>query len=291
MRRFLTLFVVAAVLAVPALGHGRHGGTSVSIDDGDGPTDCSDLRVRFDGERASVMTEEVAAAAGARSLRVKSAHNGGIRVSGWSGRGYSVQACKAVGNGLNPADIRVSFNGSELTADGPANGQWVVYFLVRAPRGADLALEATNGPITIDGVDGTVNARVTNGPVSLKESTGRIDVTATNGPISISGGSGDVKARATNGPVSVKLQGSSWTGNLDASTQNGPVSIHVPRNYNSGVSVEARGHGPISCKADDCRSVSRFDEDGDEPRRIQLGNGPTTVRVATVNGPLSIRNE
>jgi hypothetical protein len=291
MRRFLSILLLTA-LAVPAFARGNHrnGGMSMSINDGDDPTACSDIRVTFDGDAVPMVGEQITAASGLSSLRVNGREHSGIRVSGWNGGTYSVLACKAAAPGVNGDAIRVSVNGNEVSASGPDEGNWVVYYLIRAPRGASLNLEASNGPIAIDGVDGDVTARVTNGPISVKESKGRIDVSATNGPLSITGGSGDVKARATNGPVSVSLSGTAWQGNLDASTQNGPVSVKLPRGYLSGVTVEATGNGPITCRADECRSMSRYDDENEESRRIQLGSGPTNVRVSTVNGPLSIRN-
>ena len=288
MRRFLILSLLALIVAVPAFSKGRHDGVSININDNDA-SDCSDLRISFDGERANVITEEIPVA-GARSLRVVSGTHGGIRVAGWTGSNYSVQACKAFAPGVNPSDVRVTLSGNELSADGPDHGHYVVFFLVRAPRGANLDVESTNGPVSLESFDGTATARVTNGPLSLTNNSGRIDATSTNGPISIAGGSGDVKAKATNGPLSVKLEGSGWNGTLDASTKNGPVSLKLPRGYRSGVVLEARGAGPISCRADDCRLNSMYSDDDDEPRRIQLGSGPQNIHLSTVNGPVSVRN-
>lgn len=293
MRRLLfsTLFLL---LALPAFAHGRHGGMSISISDDDWRdiVDCDQIRVTFDGDRVPMTTEEIAV--GNRGpLKVRTDHNGGIRVTGWDGSGYSVKACKAVSPGVNPAEIRIN-NRDGLSVDGPDEGRWVVYFLVRAPRGASLDIEALNGPIGIAGVNGDVKARVTNGPISVKESSGKIDARAKNGPISLAGGSGEITLEAQNGPVSVKLEGTSFVGNLDASTQNGPVSLKIPRGFRSGVLVEQRGHGPISCRAEDCKKVSLYsdddDDDNDRVRKIELGSGPQTVRLSTVNGPVSVKN-
>lgn len=286
MRRFLIGFSLL-VLALPVFA-GRHG-QNVNISTDDDVRDCSDIRVSFDGERANMISEDIPVS-GLRSLRVRSEHNGGITVSGWSGSTFSVQACKAVAPESNAASIRAVLSGNELSSDGPDEGRWVLYYIVRAPRGAQLDLESTNGPISIDTVDGTITARVTNGPISLDDSTGRIDIRSTNGPISISGGSGEVKATATNGPLSVKLTGAMWQGNLDASTKNGPLSLRVPRGYRSGVVLEARGHGPINCRAEDCSFKYNSDNDEDD-RRIQLGSGPENVHLSTVNGPVSVKND
>jgi hypothetical protein len=278
---------------MPALaGHGRYGrGINISIDEDDWRevTDCSQISIKFDGERAAMITQDIAV--GGSSLRVRSDQHGGIRATGWDGRGFSVKACKAVDDGEDPSAIRVTQSGNEISADGPDGDRWVVYFLVRVPRGATLDLRSTNGPIGIAGVDATITANVENGPISVKESSGKIDARAVNGPISITGGSGDVTLKATNGPISVKLDGSSWNGNLNAETQNGPVSLKLPQGYRSGVVVESRGHGPVSCRAEECKKISMFnDSDDDELRRLEFGSGPTVVRLSTVNGPVSVKD-
>ena len=289
MRRLL-IATFLFLLATTAFAHGRNRGMSISIDDDwRDVTDCSDVRVTFDGDRVPMQTQEISVGRG--PLKISSDHHGGIYVNGWEGSGFSVKACKANDTDVNPSSIRITNTAEGLSVDGPDSGQWVVYFLVRAPRGATLDLSATNGPITLAGVDGTVKARVQNGPISLKETSGKIDARAQNGPISLTGGSGDVILQAQNGPVSVKLAGTSWNGELDASTKNGPISLKIPRGFRSGVVVEQRGHGPITCRAEDCKRVSLYDDsDDDRTRRIELGSGTQNVRLSTVNGPVSVKD-
>jgi hypothetical protein len=56
--------------------------------------------------------------------------------------------------------------------------------------------------------------------------------------------------------------------------------------------VESRGHGPINCRAEGCAQFWRNhddDNDDDEPRRIELGSGPVSVRLSTVNGPVTVK--
>lgn len=291
--RPLLIPTLLLLVAVPTFA-GRYGrNMSISIDDDWRElTDCSDFRVSFDGDRVAMTSEDVAVSSRG-TLTVRTDRNGGVYVRGWDGGGYSVKACKAVGPDVNPAAIRVTNSGEGLTATGPDEGQWVVYFLIRAPRGASLDLEASNGPISIAGVNGDIKARVSNGPISLKESSGRIDARAQNGPISIAGGSGHITAQAQNGPVSVKLDGNTWNGQLDASTKNGPVSLKLPRGFRTGVLVQQFGHGPISCRAEDCKQISMYSEDEDHDgrvRKLQFGSGPQVVRLSTVNGPVSVKD-
>ena len=300
MRRSLFLllgFLMVAATAIAGSNYGRHhhGSRNISFDDDEfASTDCSSMRVTFDDERVPIVSENVPVG-NPRALKIRSAQNGGVRIVGGA-PAYSVKACKAAGMNTDASQIRVNFNGDEVTASGPDDDNWVVYFIVQTPRAATVSVTANNGPISVSDFDGTLNARATNGPVSVRDSSGTIDASTQNGPISIDGGSGNVKASAQNGPLSVKLDGASWNGSLDGSTQNGPLTVKLPRGYRSGVIVESRGHGPVSCHAEGCRDamVKAIDRDGgyDDgyPRRIEFGSGPANVHLSTVNGPLSVKD-
>jgi DUF4097 and DUF4098 domain-containing protein YvlB len=282
MRR-LAIALTLTLAATAAFGHEEDGRSSAER--------CSEDNIRFGDERTYVK-KEVINASGLRSLKA-SVTNAPISFEGGSAAGYQITVCKAATSPADLEQIRVSLNGNELVAEGPEESRkrrWTVMYHVRTPRGADIDVDAENGPVAIKEVDGTVVARAQNGPLSLKNVDGTVDAQTSNGPISISGGSGTMKVKASNGPLSVRLDGSSWNGSLDASTKNGPLTVRVPRNFNSGVVIEASGHGPISCKAEDCNGAWRSNDDG-EPRRIELGSGPANVRLSTVNGPVTVRDE
>lgn len=253
--------------------------------------ECSERNIHF-GDGRTYVKKEVIEAGSLRSLRV-AVKNSPVSVEGGnSGGGYTITVCKAAERLEDLDRIRVYLDGNELKADGPDNedrDRWTVLYYVRAPRNADLDLEARNGPIAVNDVDGKVVARLKNGPLALRNVDGDVDAETTNGPISISGGSGTMKVEASNGPLSVDLDGGSWNGTLDASTKNGPLTVRVPRGFN-GVVVEASGRGPISCHAEGCERAWRSNDDG-EPRRIELGSGPANVHLSTVNGPVTVKDE
>ena len=291
MRRFLPLLVLS--LALPAFGYSHHGlNVNISTEDDEPITRCDQIRVSYDGTRVPVTAESLDTR-GVRTLTVHAATNGGVYVLGTQDGTYSVTACKAAAF-ADSSSIRASISGGTVTADGPDRSDWVVYFIVRAPRNASLDLSAHNGPVAVRDVVGTITARTQNGPLSLKNSSGTIDASAVNGPVSFAGDSGDVKLHAENGPVSVKLRSTFWSGgSLDASTENGPLSLKLPENYRSGVVVETDGNSPVSCKAAACKGVRAFRDDGEEdrPRRIELGSGSMAVHLSTSNGPLSIKEQ
>ena len=288
MRKTLVTLSLLA-MATAAFASSRHNrGMSTTIDDDGGPVnDCSALRVTID-DRPALRAEEMVPVGNLRSLTIRAPQNGGIYVVGSASGGYEVRACKAAAFEEDLNQIRSRVSGNEVVTDGPGAGQWLVYYIVRAPRGASLDLESHNGPISIREVNGTVTANALNGPISVRESSGTFNVETTNGPISLDGGSGTAKLNAQNGPVTVKLRGTSWDGNIEAHTQNGPATLRIPSNFRSGVVVESDGHGPVSCRAAACREAKRTWDDEDN-RKIELGSGPTVVRMSTVNGPVSVR--
>jgi DUF4097 and DUF4098 domain-containing protein YvlB len=306
MRRLSILpALIALALPIAAVSGPYHGrseysnhGLSVSIDDWEDVRDCSALHVRYNDRSVPVIEENVPVSS-LRSLKVRSDRNGSIRVVGTTASTFGVKACKASALG-NANDIRVNVSGNEVTANRvDEDSRSIVYFLVSVPRSSTVDLDATNGPISIDGVDGSVTAHALNGPIAVKGSNGTLDIHTQNGPISFAGNSGNVKLRATNGPISVKLDGSSWTtGNLDASTENGPLSLKVPSDYRSGVHVETDGNSPVSCRGAACRAAKKaYAESGDDdddygprwPRRIDLGSGARMVTLSTHNGPVSVK--
>lgn len=258
---------------------------------------CSSENFQWDGQRAYVEKQVIEPGA-LRSLKASVTH-APLSVTGGSSRGYVIEACKAAARAEDLSAIRVTLDGNELRADGPENRRWFVSYQIRVPDGGSIDVSADNGPISIKDLNGTIVARASNGPLSLSNLSGSVDAATTNGPISLRGGSGDMKLKATNGPLSVTLDGDSWrNGTLDASTQNGPLSLRLPRNYGSGVVIESNGRGPVSCRAEGCeRFEVRRNDDGhrhgwdSEPRRIELGSGAEAVRLSTVNGPITIKDE
>jgi DUF4097 and DUF4098 domain-containing protein YvlB len=283
MRR-LAIALTLTLAATAAFGHEEDGRSSAER--------CSENSIQFGDER-TYTKKEVIEAGSLRSIKA-SVTNSPISFEGGNSSGYTITVCKAATNPADLAAIHVSLKGNELVADGPEEGRkrrWTVMYHVRTPRGADVDVQAENGPVAFKDIDGTVVARAENGPLSLKNVDGNVDAQTSNGPISIAGGSGTMKVKASNGPLSVKLGGASWNGTLDASTKNGPLTVHVPRSFASGVLIEARGHGPISCRAAQCNDGGWRSNDDGEPRRIELGSGPTNVRLSTTNGPVTVRDE
>jgi hypothetical protein len=250
--------------------------------------DCNKHNVTFDDEPA-VTAEEMIPAAGLGALRVD-AKSGAVSVIGWDESGWSIKACKAAASAALLGQIKVSLNNGTLSATTPEDDA-VVHFIIHAPRNASLDVDSNNGPVAVREVNGTIKLNAINGPISVQSSSGTIDAKTVNGPIAFGGtGSGTVRLGAQNGPISLRLDGTQWNGSIEATTDNGPLTIRVPHGYRSGIVADATGHGPISCHAEGCPERGDY-RDRDQDRQIQLGSGPTVIRVATHNGPLAIREQ
>ena len=213
------------------------------------------------------------------TLHVNARPNGGVQVTGWdqstvagSAR-IQVQADNEAEARNIAGQIVVGSSGGALKADGPtarSGRSWSVSFVLSAPRHSDLDIETVNGPVSITGINGQIRATTTNGPISLTEL------------------GGNVRARATNGPLSVVLAGSSWQGEgLDAETVNGPVSVSVPDGYSAQLEAQTV-HGPFRV---DIPVTIQGELSGTRVRSINtpIGGGGAPIRVATTNGPLSIK--
>jgi hypothetical protein len=258
-------------------------------------TDCSDLHIQFDERDAVVRSEErTLAKSETPVLQVHSHENGGVQIVGWDKGIYSVTACKAAAGSGNAAEvvlsqITMSTEKGQVSTMGPADDDWTVFLLIRAPKSASIDLDTMNGPISLYDVNGKLTARAHNGPVSLKNFSGDADITAVNGPISLEGGSGNVRVHTENGPLTVALTGKTWSGGgLSADAQNGPLTLIVPNGYQSSFVVESRNYAPVRCQASICDNARKTWDDNN--RRIEFGSMPAMIRLSTVNGPVSVRD-
>lgn len=207
------------------------------------------------------------------TIRVEVTQMGGIEVRAWDHDSVHVQArLQAAHPTLDSAardlvrEVRVEASARGVRALQPAgrsDGRWLVMFVLSVPRHSDLALTASHGPLTVEGVSGRMELEVDTGPLSLRSVAG------------------DVRGRARNGPVAVTLSGARWEGRgLDVETLNGPVVLKVPRQYSAHLEAGTLS-GPTSVE---------FPVRGTQRRttnlvETDLGNGGATVRVVTRLGP------
>lgn len=292
----LMIVLAGSILAHPAAGQGRkHQGFSISTGPEKDLKDCSQVRLRV--EDAEVLRSEqtrTLAQGSASTLRIQAPHHGGIFVQGWDRGEYAIKACLgAAGDSAAEAkalmdQLSLSVQDGQVTVKGPGGEPWIGYLIVQAPNGASLDLESTNGPIALNGISATVQARTTNGPISFTGVSGDVRAHAQNGPIGVSGNQGNFHVEAQNGPIGVDLEGNRWeSGELEATTQNGPLTLTLPESYQSAVHVESAGHSPVGCHAVQCKQAMRT---WDRPNVIEFGDSTPVIRMSTVNGPVTINS-
>src|SRR5262245_58988847 len=214
--------------------------------------------------------------AGLRGLVVDGRENGGISVYGWDRSDIKVVAMvQAQAESESDArdilrQITISTNSGEIRALGPARNRrhesWSVSYEIYAPRRTELSLTASNGGISVDGIQSRMDLETSNGGLNL------VDV------------DGDVRGRTVNGGVTARLTGDRWRGaGLDLRTSNGGVTLYVPDNYSARLETSTVNGGmnlgfPIAVQ-------------GNVGRRIttQLGAGGATISATTTNGGVTIR--
>ena len=228
-------------------------------------------------DRAETVCEVREVVTRADALDV-TAENGGVAVKRWDRPDVlvrarvSASARRAAEAGRLVDATRVVVEQGAVGAETPdaGRGEWVaVSYQVFAPAETDLAVTATNGPVSVHGLDATVRVRATNGPVELAAV------------------SGDVAVRATNGPVQVALDGRRWRGaGLHVEATNGPIAVELPRGYSARLSA-ATGVGRIATDGLGLPRRERATYVGDA-LEATLGDGGAPLRLRAENGPVRV---
>ncbi len=284
--RIRTLLTAGIVALMAASGGAQHMG----VHSNQTVESCADLDFHMDGQIAVRGEERLGVGGNVLAIRLGEGHGIPLKVVGGNAGGYELLLCKGAETSGVLAAVKLEQTGTEVSVAGPSTGEWRGYLLVRAPQNAELDIESSNGPVSVSGIAGTLEAQVTNGPLSLKQVGGRVNVRATNGPISFSGNSGEVSLVTENGPISVKLDAATWEGGeLRTSAKNGPVTVKVPAGFASGIAVERGARTPFRCPAELCGERPAFFED--DQTHIEIGTGAARVHIAAKNGPISIKQE
>jgi len=271
---FLTIALVATAAAAQ----------SVRVQQAAHPADADPwCESDWDSDRYVRVCEVLEIAAPAGPLDLDGHLNGSVDVTQWDRPDVLVRARieAAAGDQARAQQLlrRVSVDvvdgviRSHTPDTARRDGEWTaVSFEVFTPRRTDLTVGVTNGPLTLDGLEGSIRARATNGPVTVR------------------GLGGDVRVRSQNGPVRVTLAGRDWAGaGLDVEARNGPVSLSVPAGY--------------SARLDAATDIARIDTGGvnvgggrrqtgrhvGDAITATLGNGGAMLRVRATNGPVALR--
>lgn len=200
--------------------------------------------------------------------------NGSIRVHGWNQSNVLVKACvQAAAPSESEAQalasqVSIAQGPGQIEPNGPSTNDqryWSVSYEVWLPTASNLNLQANNGSIHVEMVNGEIRFHTQNGSVHLA------DV------------GGDVDGSTTNGSLHIDLAGNAWNGSgLRAETTNGSVNLNLPENYSarveaSTVNGRVKVDFPVTISGEVGKNMS-----------FQLGNGGPTIQAKTVNGSVHI---
>jgi len=288
----ITMVCVAALSSITDAQNRRAGRSAgMSIDTDKLVMSCGDLHVTYDRRPALTEETQVTLPASQTSALQAQTANSGIFVTGWDRNEYSVTTCKAVPDDANASatlrDITTNIANGQIAVNGPNDREWTANLIIMVPRISNLNFRTNNGPLQLRDLAGSIQLAATNGPIGLDNVGGVVQATTSNGPISVKNSTGDQQLTASNGPISVALSGNHWDGpGLQASTHNGPMSISIPDIYGSGIQIQTSEHSPLNCTGSICAGATRS---LGSPTVIRFGNATPTVRLSTMNGPVSIR--
>jgi hypothetical protein len=203
--------------------------------------------------------------AGAASVEVDAAPNGGIQVQG-AQRGDILVRAKVVAVAASEqraseiaAGVQVNAAPDRVTAEGPRtlgrDEHWSVSYRLEVPAQTSLSLRSTNGGISINDVEGKISFRT----------------------------AGEVSGRTNNGGVTVDLDGQTWRGTgLDVETSNGGVKLSIPAQYSARLDAGTENGGfnldfPVMAQGRIDREVV-----------ADIGAGGPLIRVRTHNGGIRV---
>ncbi|HWR16769.1 MAG TPA: hypothetical protein VN577_18225 [Terriglobales bacterium] len=290
MRRVAAILAAVMTIGAASAWAGDHamrhrGGSDVKT--------CQDMNVQFGDSETYEGQESFTIPAG--PLDVSAAKSGGVSLIRGDSNQYEVQLCKfAEADSKSEGDrllsqIVAERGSGKLSVRGPeGEKEWTASLIIRVPANSTVNVSATNGPLAAREVSGTFTLDTVNGPIAVRNVSGKVNAKAKNGPISFVGDGGDLSLDAQNGPIAIELKSQAWSGGkLDANAKNGPISLNIPKGYQSGVVLTAKGYSPMSCRADVCSEARKTWDDNE--KKIEFGPaGNQVIHISAANGPVSV---
>ena len=199
--------------------------------------------------------------------------NGRIEIRGWDRDAIDISGVRYASSPEALAaliiDVDASGDAVRIRTRRQAARSWNsgVNYLIRVPRRTELErISTSNGAIEVTGVEGRARLSTSNGAVTVDRLSGELEVETSNGPVRVTLGEAGVEApirlRTSNGPITLRLPASA-SADIEATTSNGPISVDLDAQF-QGRHTRNRLEGKI-------------------------GAGGPLLRLATSNGPISIR--
>jgi FlaG/FlaF family flagellin (archaellin) len=266
----LSLLLAIAVLLTAALGACRQPSTT-DVDQ----TEEGVLRL---GSVEAVDTVARAVAPSGRPLVIEG-FRGPVALEGGPGSTADLQFVRR-GRGADAEtargvleDITITESGSDesytytLETDGGAYAAVDVRGTV--PRDADLTVDRSTGPVTLDGI------------------AGPLTVTHEHGPVTIRGAAASVEVEIKNGDVAVQMAALPADATVALRTVNGDVTVRLPPDASAQLSAETSA-GLIRTQGLALAEQNFTPRDAGGEYTAQLGPGEAPVELQTKNGSIRI---
>ncbi len=203
--------------------------------------------------------------------------NGDVTIEVWDRSEVRVFATKSASSPERLAALRIEVDATgdavEVNTRYPSSrdlpeidrhGHSEVVYTLTVPRFASIDdVDLVNGGLSIDGVEGAIDAETVNGDVAVRGAVGDIDLETVNGAIEIglpAVGSDDVSLSSVNGTVEVRVAGSA---EIRAETVNGRISNDLGLEVRRGKYVGSHMRG-------------------------EIGGGGRRIEIETVNGAIRV---
>lgn len=154
-------------------------------------------------------------------------------------------------------------------------------FVIAVPDASKLAINTSNGRITVTGLGGEADLRTSNGRIIAQNFSGKVNAESSNGAIELTNVLG-AKADTSNGRIEVALKDGA-TGPVDLESSNGGITLRVASNFAGEVDCKT-SNGGVHCDVAGAQTVSQRRSSA----TYKLGTGGSTSTLRTSNGGIQV---
>ncbi|MDX6696596.1 MAG: hypothetical protein QOF02_4199 [Blastocatellia bacterium] len=211
--------------------------------------------------------------------------SGAVKVTTWERNEIKIDAVKRAYSRerLDEAQIKINANANSIDidtdypernytfnkSDERRNSLASVDYILTVPRGASIeSIELVNGDLSVEGLTGDVKASLVNGQVTAR------------------GLVGEAKLSTVNGRLEATFDRLSPDKAISLGSVNGPLAVTIPSDSNAQVRANTV-HGSIT---NDFGLRVRHGEYVGSDLAGTLGSGGPRIKLANVNGPITIRH-
>ena len=223
-----------------------------------------------------------------QALRV-SGDNGEISISQSSGTEVAIDA-------TIKAQTQERADAVQVIAERGATGELHVYtkwpegkrrnnegcsFVISVPDASKLAINTSNGRITVNGLAGEADLRTSNGKIIAENFSGNVRAESSNGSIELTNVLG-AHADTSNGRIEVALKDGA-AGPVDLESSNGGITLRVASTFAGDVDCKT-SNGGVNCDVASAQTISK----NRSRATFRFGTGGATSTLRTSNGGIQV---